>query len=1092
MKWNEVRKHFGMLSKRAMAGVIATAMVGTSLAGCSAASEEPANANVEMTKERTEESSKSADAEDGVMSALLDTVQENTNQSNEEQGKEETVYIFADSEGNMTSTVVSGWLKNPEGLDVLTDLTDASDVFNVKGDETFTKDGNEYRWEANGSDIYYQGTTAKEAPVTEKITYYLDGKEISAKELAGKSGKVRIRFDYENTQTTTAQVNGREEEIAVPFAVVTGMILNDRFRNISVENGRLVSDGKNNMVIGFALPGLKESLKLDDIDLEDSDEEIRVPDYVEVSADVEDFALDMTLTVAASSADLSFDKTLDFSDLDEKIDTLTDSSAQLADGTEELNDGIQTLKDSLGEFSDGVASLKDGIVEYTDGAGRLADGISEVKDGADSLDSGAGALVDGVNALQDGANALKDGIDSAASGAKELKDGIDSAKSGAGELKSGIDSAASGAKELKDGIASANSGAKDLKDGITAAVSGAEAVNAGIGAAKQGAEQLAQGINGDTGAKNGAAQLKDGLGQLKAGIEGNGTAENPGLQAASESIVTGINSLADAVGNPEDLQSEISSLLGKEIYCVNEIYAAAGRSDRVTAETVSDVVKNDLQGIVTGAIAMIEKDAANAVEELLAAAQRTEQKAADEAYLEGYAKGREDWKEKNPEAVNEDKAAEKSDAEGGDGENPEESADNAGAAGSGADNSAGGNAGAGDEGEGSEESDGVQDVPADGGSSEEGGNGGAADMNAEQSQEPEAEAIAAAYSVKRTQREGKNTTVFNNGDDQKYEAVALANGEAETDQNPGTSVESIFGTAAEKISTITVLYGNAKQLDQAVDDLRQLQKLSAGIQNLQSGIGKLAVSIANIPGAIDQLYDGAVQLSQGMEILGSGAADLGNGMDALSQGSSELTAGMDKLADGSSALTFGMGALADGSSALTDGMGQLSKGSSELTEGMDKLAGGGSALTDGMGKLKDGSSELADGTKELQSGSYELKDGTQKLKDGAVELQDGAKELTDNSGALVDGADELADGTLQVVDGVDELYEGAGKLLDGMLEFDGEGIQKIADAYNGDVKALTDRVKAISDAGSSYDNFCGKADDTKSSVKFIIRTEPVK
>lgn len=1052
MKWNEVRKHFGMLSKKAMTGVIAAAMVGTSLAGCSAASEEVANANVEMTKERTEESGKSADAQDGVMSALLDTVQENTNQSNEEQGKEETVYIFADSEGNMTSTVVSGWLKNPEGLDVLTDLTDASDVFNVKGDETFSKEGSEYRWEANGSDIYYQGTTTKEAPVTEKITYYLDGKEISPKELAGKSGKVRIRFDYENTQTTTAQINGKEEEIAVPFAVVTGMILNDRFQNISVENGRLVSDGKNNMVIGFALPGLKESLKLDDIDLEDSDEEIRVPDYVEVSADVEDFALDMTLTVATSSADLSFDKTLDFSDLDEKIDTLTDSSAQLADGTKELTDGIQTLKDSLGEFSDGVASLKDGIVEYTDGAGKLADGISEVKDGADSLDSGAGALVDGVNALQDGANALKDGIDSAASGAKELKDGIDSAKSGAGELKSGIDSAASGAKELKAGIDSANSGAKELSNGI------------------------------NTTLKGGTAQLAGGITKLQIGLDGDGTGDNPGAVNGAKQVAAGIDTLSST------LDAQITAvgqmIFNKESELLIQLYGLAGQD--ITAALNENNIGEYAAGaneVAQGILTVAQGRASDTLTALFSSTMRTTaSKAKDLYYVQGYEAGYEDASQTEEKRTSGTENSESGsteekniDGDAVDGENGSQDTEQAGGGEADEKEPAGDSGENGeDTGSGNDDAEGQEDPTEDSSGAENaqssddkeesgsGDNGGAAGQ-AEEEDQTDVSAIATAYSYGNGSRESGWFSL--NGKNQKqYRVVALADGDEEQEIDPETVIEK----------TLSGLASTANGIGQMQGAIQTLEEMRSTIGTMKGALAK-----------IKDLQDGADSLADGLEELSKGAA-------ALSQGAAQLQAGVEQLGVGALTLSSGMDALASGSGELTDGMGKLASGSSELTDGMGKLASGSGELTDGMGKLKDGSSELTDGTKELQSGSYELKDGTQKLKDGAGELADGAKELTDNSGALVDGADELADGTLQVVDGVDELYDGAGKLLDGMLEFDEEGIQKIADAYNGDVKALTDRVKAISDAGSSYDNFCGKADDTKSSVKFIIRTEPVK
>ncbi|MDD3797103.1 MAG: hypothetical protein PHE06_14285, partial [Lachnospiraceae bacterium] len=105
--------------------------------------------------------------------------------------KEETVYVFTDANGNEKKVLVNEWLKNMNQENTIDDSTTLSDVTNVKGDEEYEDLGNgNIRWSSNGNDIYYQGTTDKEVPVNVKITYTLDGKEISPKELAGKSGKV--------------------------------------------------------------------------------------------------------------------------------------------------------------------------------------------------------------------------------------------------------------------------------------------------------------------------------------------------------------------------------------------------------------------------------------------------------------------------------------------------------------------------------------------------------------------------------------------------------------------------------------------------------------------------------------------------------------------------------------------------------------------------------------------------------------------------------------------------------------------------------------------------------------------------------------
>lgn len=975
------KKCFNVVSQKTLAGVLAIILAGGSIAGCTSAAAETAGQGETLSENAQQET---AAEESAQLDSLLDTLTENANQSNEEKGKEETVYVFADSEGNVTSTIVSGWLKNPDKAAVLTDKTDLLEVFNVKGDESFEKNGDEYVWLADGNDIYYQGTTTKEAPVKVKITYYLNGKEISAEDLAGKSGKVKIRFDYENTQTMTAEVNGKEEEIYVPFAVVTGMILNDRFQNINVENGKLVSDGRNNVVIGFALPGLKESLALDD--MEESEHDVKMPEYVEVSADVVDFELDMTLTVAASSADLSFDEALDFSDLDDKIDTLTDASARLKDGTNELADGILTLKDSMGEFSDGVAALKDGITEYTDGAARLGDGISQVKDGADSLDSGAQALADGIQTLNNGT--------------KELKSGIDSARDGA--------------------------------------------------------QQLADGINGSEGAINGAKQLVDGAAAIKAGFDGiEGDPTQPGAVAASKQVSAGIKLFVTAVnaGTQEQAKAIKDQLLAKEIEYVQQLYNAAGLSMAVDEGNVRELAQN-IAAVVDGIVENVESQAGQGIYAVLTAsmqatARATADQVKDEAYLKGYQEGLEkeaaqtDAQEASGQNAMESDIPEsdqnnREESENQDAESNGEDAGNRTESGSQvADPSKTEPAAENDAGSGAE-SDDAEQLPAgensgnraenSDGSVEDGTENG--DENSQNSGD-DAALTATAYSIKNF--DGKaDILTLQSGNQDKYGVIRLADGEAEEEGGDVSSqasakVDEILKSASDKILTLGKAQGAILAIEQLLTQLDQVNGSMTQEQLVQ----------------VQQLMDGADALSQGLEQLSAGA-------DQLYAGASKLNAGME----------------------------QLGNGANELTEGMGKLAGGGSDLAEGAAKLQDGSSEL--------------KDGTQKLKDGAGELQSGAKELTDNSAALKDGALDLAEGTSQVVDGVEELYSGAGELLDGMIEFDEDGIQKIADAYNGDVKSLTDRVRAVSDAGSAYDNFCGKQEDTKSSVKFIIRTEPVK
>lgn len=414
MKLKELKERYkNRFSIRMVAGVLCVALLGGSIgiyqlqAGNMAAvnavvedDERAAKAEEADTQKEADKKDASDDKEESLADQLVSMFDSDSGQSLD--AKEETVYLITDANGNVNQTIVSSWLKNGSENAQIQDVSDLSEIENVKGDETFTQNGDQITWQANGQDIYYRGTTTKEMPISEKLTYYLDGQEISPEELAGKSGKVTIRFDYTNHAKTTAKINGKKTDIYVPFTVVSGMILDDSFRNVRVNNGRVLSDGNKIAAVGIAMPGLKESL---DVDEKDFDEDFEFPEFVEVTADVENFSLEMTATVAVAGlmSDSSLSDQLDFSELEDKLDEMSDGMGKLKDGGSELADGLDTLNDSMGDFSDGVGSLASGINAYTDGASRLADGIRTLSDGS-------GALESGVNTLNASAKTISDGV----------------------------------------------------------------------------------------------------------------------------------------------------------------------------------------------------------------------------------------------------------------------------------------------------------------------------------------------------------------------------------------------------------------------------------------------------------------------------------------------------------------------------------------------------------------------------------------------------------------------------------------------------------------------------------------------------------
>lgn len=317
--------------------------------------------------------------------------------------KDESVYVLAGADGTVQKIIVSDWIKNAMGSTSISDLSELENIENVKGNEAYTMDGDHMRiWDAQGNDIYYQGNIEKELPVTLSVSYKLDGKTISSEKLAGQSGKVTIRFDFTNNQYETVSIDGKEEKIYVPFAMLTGMLLdNDTFRNVEVSSGKLINDGSRTAIIGLAFPGLQSNLNIDT-------EKLTIPDHIEITADVTEFKMTNTVTIATNEVfqKLNTEKLHTTDDLDASLAQLTDAIDQLTSGSSVLYDGLCTLLEKSNELVAGIDKLTDGAAQLTDGAKSLDTGVAELSGGAQELAAGLGQLAENSDDLNKGAGQI--------------------------------------------------------------------------------------------------------------------------------------------------------------------------------------------------------------------------------------------------------------------------------------------------------------------------------------------------------------------------------------------------------------------------------------------------------------------------------------------------------------------------------------------------------------------------------------------------------------------------------------------------------------------------------------------------------------
>ena len=335
--------------------------------------------------------------------------------------KEETVYVNADATGNSDEVTVSDWLKNSGSVSGnLTDESILKEIKNVKGDETFTENGDQLTWNTAGEDIYYQGTTDKELPVSVKLTYFLDGKEVKADELKGKSGHLKIQVQYTNNEKKTVTVDGKEEEVYTPFVMMTGMILpNETFSNVTIDNGKVISDGSRNIVVGFGMPGLKDSLDLDEETTKEAEDKgVTIPENFEMEADVTDFTMSSTFTVALTDLldDMDMDNIIDVDSLKDYLNELEDAALELVSGSGTLADGASTLADGVSSYTAGADELNAGIQKYLGSKGELNGSVTEYV-------NGVGKVVKGVKDYTSGTNALANGVISYVAGEQKIAAG---------------------------------------------------------------------------------------------------------------------------------------------------------------------------------------------------------------------------------------------------------------------------------------------------------------------------------------------------------------------------------------------------------------------------------------------------------------------------------------------------------------------------------------------------------------------------------------------------------------------------------------------------------------------------------------------
>lgn len=518
-----------MRKNKILAIICSVSLLGTMLVGCG---------QQDSDKAAPDAQTDSSDARSSIEE--MDSVVQSMEAANlithsDSSGKEETVYVLLDANGNKTDTIVSEWLKNPEGAQTMYDSTKLKDVEVVKGNASYTQDDDMLVWNSDGGDIYYQGKSDKEVPVNVEVTYTLNDAKVDATEIDHASGHLVVNYNYTNNYAGEMVIDGERRTVYQPFAMMTGMMLdNEKVSNIEVTNGKAINSGDYTIVFGMAMPGLAESLGIDS-------DEIEIPESVIVEADVQDFSMPMTVTVASNNA---------LSEL----------------GLDEF-DSVDELKDKAGQLNDGINMLSDGAVSLSDGAGKLSDGTKKLSGGATQVNDGAGALKDGLHKLKDNTPALESGVNDLSSGAAQLNAGLSQINTNSAALNTGAESLVEGANQLaaalnpsSESVTALCTGATVLSAGMTQAKGGVDGVLAAYQSLAGNLQSISDSLSGQISALESVSVPEEGATEAELAAYRAAQEELSALTTLKGNINECINGLNSVNGQTEGLSQSMQTL----------------------------------------------------------------------------------------------------------------------------------------------------------------------------------------------------------------------------------------------------------------------------------------------------------------------------------------------------------------------------------------------------------------------------------------------------------------------------------------------------------------------------------------------------
>lgn len=471
--------------------------------------------------------------------------------------KEETVYVNLNNDGKVNDKLSSIWIHSDSEIDKIVDKSILKDIVNIKDDTEPDKKANELIWDVKDSDIYYQGTPNKELPIETNIKYYLEDKEVDPNDIIGKDGKLKIKIQIENVDKQSAKLkNNKNKTVYTPYIVATVVDLpTDKFSNININTGKLISDGSRQIVSHISLPGLRESL--------DIEKELKIiEDDLEITADVVDFEMESIMFAATSEfPDIdSLDSAEDLDELLDGLDKLEEASDKLIEATGKLSDGQKELDTGIGKLVDGTHEINLGSNELLNGSNQLRDGINSAHNGSKKINQGTNTLANSADELGQGFADLGDGTIEFSNKAAEFSQATSQLSKGLSSIPESTKALEKGMNDLISSTETIQNGQEELTKGLNRSTSALKEIKAGkekeskiislLLKGTNGLDTIANGIEKVPGGESLAIKMKEVLNEQRIALEG--------IQGSSNEIIAALNQVEEGLKEAETASNQLS------------------------------------------------------------------------------------------------------------------------------------------------------------------------------------------------------------------------------------------------------------------------------------------------------------------------------------------------------------------------------------------------------------------------------------------------------------------------------------------------------------------------------------------------------